>query len=204
MAPPAPPPPTLLRAGCPPPAACRCIHIDAYEQPPRIPMTNCNYHQRLLERPWREPARPLIITQPQVCRLGMAPLSPRGTGAGLAPASTLPPTAHCHLTLHRAPASAWRAGASPGSSGTSARASMPARAWCCTTWATTTPSRCVPGLEGSSGRAGAGTRSLCSIAGLPLPCTALRQQQLSELTHGVAGGCRAAAAPSCTVPASWR
>lgn len=55
----------------------RVIHIDAYEIPPTIPRANSNYHQRLLERPFREPPKPLIITQPQVgCAWLPLPISP--------------------------------------------------------------------------------------------------------------------------------
>lgn len=46
----------------------RVIHIDAYPNPPPIPMTPANYHRQLMEKPWREPPKPLHVVQPQVGR----------------------------------------------------------------------------------------------------------------------------------------
>lgn len=39
---------------------------DAYPTPPRIPLRKANYHKKLLEVPFRTPAKPLHVTQPQV------------------------------------------------------------------------------------------------------------------------------------------
>ncbi|WIA36385.1 hypothetical protein OEZ86_007700 [Tetradesmus obliquus] len=45
--------------------AGKVIHIDAYPQPPAIPMRSANYHRSLLEKPFREAPAPLHISQPQ-------------------------------------------------------------------------------------------------------------------------------------------
>jgi primary-amine oxidase len=44
----------------------RVIHIDAYPSPPAIPMRPANYHRRLLSKPFRQPAKPLLVVQPEV------------------------------------------------------------------------------------------------------------------------------------------
>ncbi|KAF6253735.1 copper amine oxidase [Scenedesmus sp. NREL 46B-D3] len=45
--------------------AGKVIHIDAYPQPPAIPMRGANYHRALLEKPFREAPAPLLISQPR-------------------------------------------------------------------------------------------------------------------------------------------
>lgn len=42
------------------------IEIEAYPQPPaKIPMAGGNYHRKLLDRPFREPPKPLHVVQPE-------------------------------------------------------------------------------------------------------------------------------------------
>eukprot|EP00878_Enallax_costatus_P018606 GHUV01019596.1.p1 GENE.GHUV01019596.1~~GHUV01019596.1.p1 ORF type:complete len:681 (+),score=180.46 GHUV01019596.1:3034-5076(+) len=43
----------------------KVIHVDAYPTPPKIPLKKANYHRQLLDKPFRPPAKPLMITQPQ-------------------------------------------------------------------------------------------------------------------------------------------
>ena len=41
------------------------IHIDAYDAPPAVPMRPANYHRRLLDRPFRPPPSPIVVSQPR-------------------------------------------------------------------------------------------------------------------------------------------
>lgn len=44
----------------------RVIHIDAYDNPPDIPMQAANYHRALLTKPFRQAAKPWKVVQPEV------------------------------------------------------------------------------------------------------------------------------------------